>query len=166
MSEYVSTIIYICVFCIILELILPENKLKKYIGVLVSLVIILTLISPVLNLFESDSVVATISNAIDNVKSKIEVKEYDFSNIKNRIILSSTKENIEEDIALKCKEKFGLKYNISKVRITLTDTYLIRDIDIYVKNLPEVAMAGEIIDYIASSYNIQVSLINVIKENK
>jgi len=35
MSEYISTIIYICVFCIILELILPENKLKKYIGVLV-----------------------------------------------------------------------------------------------------------------------------------
>lgn len=164
MSEYISTIIYICVFCIILELILPENKLKKYIGVLVSLVIILTLISPVLNLFESESVVATISNAVDSIKSKIEVKEYDFRNVKNKIILSSTKENIQDEIASKCKEKFK-KYNISKVRIMLTEDYLISDIDIYVKNLPEVRVAGEIIDYVANTYNIQADLVNVIKEN-
>lgn len=163
MSEYISTIIYICVFCIILELILPENKLRKYIGVLVSLVIILALISPVLNLFESESVVATISNAVDSIKSKIEVKEYDFRNVKNKIILSSTRENIEEEIIAKCKEKFT-KYNVSKVRITLTDEYLIHDIDIYVKNLPEVSVAGEIIDYVAGTYNIQSDLINVIKE--
>ena len=39
MTQYVSTIIYICVFSIILELILPNNKLKKYVSVLVSLVI-------------------------------------------------------------------------------------------------------------------------------
>lgn len=166
MSEYISTIIYICVFCIILELMLPENKLKKYIAVLVSLVIILTLISPVLNLFESESVVTAISNAIDNVKTKIEVKEYDFSNVKNKIILSSTRENMEEEIIAKCKEKFGSKYGISKVKITLTDEYLIQDIDIYVKNLPEVRVAGEIIDYVSGIYNIQASLINVIKENE
>lgn len=164
MSEYISTIIYICVFCIILELILPENKLKKYIGVLVSLVIILTLISPVLNLFESESVVATISNAVDSIKSKIEVKEYNFGNVKNKIILSSTKENIQDEIASKCKERFQ-KYNISKVRITLTENYLIEDIDIYVKNLPEVRVAGEIIDYVSETYNIQADVINVIKEN-
>lgn len=166
MSEYISTIIYICVFCIILELILPENKLKKYIGVLVSMVIILTLISPVLNLFESENVIATISGAIEGVKSKVEVKEYNFIDVKNRIILSSTRENIEEEIASKCKEKFDAKYGISKVRITLTDDYLIDDIDIYVKNLPEVREAGEIIDYISGMYNIQAELINVIKENE
>ena len=165
MSEYISTIIYICVFCIILELILPENKLKKYIGVLVSLVIILTLISPVLNLFESESVVVTISNAVDSIKSKMEVKEYNFSNMKNKIILSSTKENIQKDILFKCKEKFT-KYNISKVKIRLTEDYLIEDVDIYVKNLPEVRVAGEIIDYVSGIYNIQSDLINVIKENQ
>ena len=32
MKEYASTIIYICIFAIILELILPDNKLKKYVG--------------------------------------------------------------------------------------------------------------------------------------
>ena len=166
MSEYISTIIYICVFCIILELILPENKLKKYIGVLVSLVIILTLISPVLNLFENEKVVATISAAIDNVKSKMEIKEYDFGDVKNKIILSSTRENLEKEIALKCKQKFDQQYGISKVRITLTENYLIDDIDIYVKSLPEVRSAGEIIDYVAGTYNIQADLINVIKEKE
>ena len=166
MGEYISTIIYICVFCIILELILPENKLKKYIGVLVSFVIILTLISPAMNLFESERVVATISNVVDSIKSKIEVKEYNFSDLKNSIILSSTKENMQDEIAAKCKEKFGTKYSIRKVKITLTDNYLIEDIDIYVENLPEVRVAGEIIDYVAGTYNIQSDLINVIKENE
>ena len=165
MTEYISTIIYICVFCVILELILPENKLKKYIGVLVSLVIILTLISPVLNLFESESVVATISSAVDSIKSKIEVKQYDFSNAKNRIILSSAKKNMENEIASNCKEKF-VKYNVSKVRISLTEDYLIEDVDVYIKKLPEVRMAGEIIDYVSGTYNIQADLINVIKENE
>ena len=165
MSEYISTIIYICVFCIILELILPENKLKKYVKVLVSLVIILTLISPILNLFENEHVIATISNAIENIQSKVDLKEYDFSNVQNRIILSSTKESIEQEILSKCKEKFGEKYSINKVKITLDNDFRISDIDIYVEHLEQVAFAGEIIDFIAGSYNIQADLINVIKEN-
>ncbi len=166
MSNYISTIIYICVFCIILELILPENKLKKYIGVLVSLVIILTLVSPLVNLFESEQVIATISEAVDSIKSKIEIKQYDFSNLKGRIIFSSTKENIEREIINSCTEKFSIKYEIRKVKINLTEDYIIQDIDIYVKKLPEVSMAGEIIDYVSKKYNISAELINVIREKE
>ena len=166
MRDYISTIIYICVFSIILELILPENKLKKYIGVLVSFIIILTLITPVFNLLESESVVATLSNAIDSVKSRIDVKDYDFGDVQNRIILFSTKENIEKEIAIKCKEKFDKKYEINKVKITLGEDYTLKNIDVYVKKIYEVAHAGEIIDYIAGNYNIQSGLINVIKEKE
>lgn len=166
MGEYISTVIYICVFCIILELILPENKLKKYISVLVSLVIILTLINPILNVIKNEDVVVTISQAIDGVKNKVEVKEYDFSSTKNKIILSATRKNIEEEIKCKCKEKFGEKYVVSKVKISLTDKYLIQDVDIYVGRLPEVSMAGEIIDYVSEMYNIESGLINIIKENE
>ena len=110
-------------------------------------------------------VIATLSNAIENIQSKVDVKEYDFSNVQNRIILSSTKESIEQEILSKCKEKFGEKYSINKVKITLDNDFRIDDIDIYVKKLEQVASAGEIIDYIAGSYNIQADIINVIKEN-
>jgi len=166
MSEYISTIIYICVFCIILELILPENKLKKYIGVLVSLVIILTLVNPILNIFESKNVIATISNAIENIQSKVELKEYDFSGIQERIIFSSSKENIEKRIFTECKTNFKNKFEITGVKISLENDYAIKEIDIYVKTLPGVSSAGEIIDFVSYSYNINTELINVIKENK
>lgn len=166
MTEYVSTIIYICIFSIILELILPDNKLKKYVSVLVSLVIILTLLSPIVNLIKSDNVLETISNAIDSIQSKVEIKEYDFNNLGNRLIFSSVKEDLEDEIYTKCKDKFESKFGINKVKISLTKEYTLEDIDIYVDRLGEIALAGEIIDFVANEYSIEASVINVIREEE
>ncbi len=164
MTEYISTIIYICIFSVILELILPENKLRKYVGVLVSLLIILTLISPIINLLENEQVIEVISSAIDNIQGKVQIKEYDFSNLQNKLIFSSVKEDIEDEIYTKCKEKWNTKFDVSKVKITLNDNYKIEDIDVYVNRLEEVASAADIIDYISYEYGIDASAINVIKE--
>ena len=164
MQQYLSTIIYICVFGIILELILPENKLKKYIGVLVSLIMILTFISPIIDVLQSEDVVSTISSTLEEIQSKVEVKEYDISGLQNKIVFSSTKESIEKDIYNSCKEKFSGKYEFDKVKISLNAKYTIEDIDIYVKGLQEVALAGEIIDYVANTYSLDATLINIIKE--
>ncbi|MBQ8044025.1 MAG: stage III sporulation protein AF [Clostridia bacterium] len=166
MQQYISTIIYICVFSVILQLILPDNKLKKYVGVLVSLIIILTLISPVIDVLKNDDVIAVISSTLDNIQSKVQVKEYDVPNLQNKIVLSATKEKLEEEIYTKCKEKFDLKFGINKVKIFLNEEYTIEDIDVYVKNLPEVAQAAEIIDYITSEYGIEAGAINVIREEE
>jgi len=164
MQEYISTIIYICIFSIILELILPENKLKKYVGVLVSLVIILTLASPVINVLETDNVVATISTAIENIQSKVDHKEYDFSNIGNKLIFSSVKEDLEDEIQAKCNDKFGSAFEVKKVKISLDEKYELKNIDVHVIKLPEVARAGEIIDFISNEYSIQASIIKVVRE--
>lgn len=164
MQQYISTIIYICIFSVILQLILPENKLKKYVGVLVSLIIILTLISPVIDILNNNTVVETISSTLDNIKSNAEIKDYSTINLDSKIVFSSAKKNIESEIYAKCKEKFDSKFGISKVKISLNAEYVVEDIDVYVNNLHEVAMAGEIIDYIAQEYQIKANLINVIKE--
>lgn len=164
MSEYISTIIYICIFIIILELILPDNKLKKYITVLCSLIIIITLVSPVINIIKDESVVATISKTLDNISSNIKVKEYDFSNLGNTLIFSSVKEDVEQDILTKCKDKFNGNYTVKKVRISLNEDYTLDEINVYVKNLEQVAFAGEIIDYIAEEYLVDSGLINIMSE--
>ncbi len=164
MKEYISTIIYVCIFSVILELILPENKLKKYVGVLVSLVIIITLISPVIDVLKNEDVIATISSTIEDIQGKVETKKYDFNNLQNRLIFSSVKEKLEEEIYAKCKERFGLRYGIKKVKITLDEEYKLENINIYVGNLPEVSLASEIIDYLSSSYEIDAGVINVIRE--
>ena len=164
MQQYISTIVYICIFSVILQLILPDNKLKKYVGVLVSLIVILTLISPVIDVLNNDAVVETISSTLDNIQSNIEIKERNTINLDSKIIFSSTKKKIENEIYTKCKEKFDSKFGIAKVKISLNAEYVVEYIDVYVNKLPEVAMAGEIIDYIATEYEIQADLINVIKE--
>ena len=164
MQQYISTIVYICIFSVILQLILPENKLKKYVGVLVSLIIILTLISPVIDVLNNDTVVETISSTLANIQSNVKIKENNTIDLDNKIVFSSAKKNIEKEIYTKCKEKFDSKFGISKVKILLNKEYVVEDIDVYVYKLPEVAMAGEIIDYIASEYKIEARLINIIKE--
>lgn len=166
MFEYISTIIYICIFSVILELILPSNKLKKYIGVLVSLLVILTLVSPIINVLKNENVIQVISSAVDEIQSKVTVKEYNFGNLQNSLIFSSVKEKLEDEIYTKCKEKYDIKYGISKVKISLDEQYKLEDIDIYVRKLEEVANAGEVIDFVAYEYEIAPSVINVIKEEK
>ena len=42
MKEYISTILYVSIFSIILELILPDNKIKKYINSLIGLLIVIS----------------------------------------------------------------------------------------------------------------------------
>lgn len=164
MSEYISTIVYICIFIIILELILPDNKLKKYISVLCSMIIIITLISPIINIIKDENVVATISKTLDSIGSNVKIKKYDFSNLENTLIFSSVKEDVEQDILTKCKYKFNGSYTVKKVRISLNEDYTLGEINVYVKNLEQVAFAGEIIDYIAGEYSIDSGLINIMSE--
>lgn len=164
MAEYVSTIIYISIFCIILELILPENKLKKYVSVLASLIILLNLISPIVNLIKNNEVVYTISETINKLEENVQVKQYDFNNLGNRLIFSSVRENLEEDIYTKCNNSINGKFKVSKVKINLTEEYMLKEINVYVQNLEEIAMAGEIIDYIADEYSVDSKIINIIKE--
>lgn len=164
MKEYISTIIYICIFSVILELILPDNKLKKYVNVLASLIVIMTLISPVVNVLNNNDVVEVISSTLDNIQDKTEVKEYNVSNIENRIIYSSVKEKLEEDIYTKCKQKWDKYFNIKKVEINLNKEYKLEEIQIYVCKISEVTSSAKLIDYISKEYEVNPRTIKVIKE--
>jgi len=166
MSEYISTIIYICIFSVILELILPNNKLRKYVGVLVSLLVILTLISPIISMLKNDNVTQVISSAIEDIQSKVQIQEYNFNNLQNRLIFSTVKEDLEEDIYKKLKEKHDSEFGVVKVKLSIDEEYKIKAIDVYVRCLEEVASAAKIIDFISYEYEIDARIINVIKEEK
>ena len=168
MTNYITTIIYISIFCIILELILPDNKLKKYIGVLISLVIILTLVSPLIDFFNEDRIVEVISKSIDDIKLNVKSKDnlsYDFSDYKGRVVLSRVKEKLESEILNGCKQKFKADFEISKVDISLNADYEITSINIYVKKVNEINSAYRIINFLEEEYNIKDFLIQVIEED-
>ena len=166
MKEYISTIIYICIFSIILELVLPDNKLKKYVGVLVSLVIILTLVTPVIDVLNEENVIQTISNTIETIQAntKIAATSYDFAALKDKTVLGSVKSSLEKELLDNCKEKFKAKVQISDVEINLDSNYEIASITLYSITKLDIVMVKEILSYLEDEYNIKDYLVEIVEE--
>lgn len=163
MKEYIATIIYICIFSIILELILPDNKMKKYIATLVSLLVILTIISPVFNFLKNENVKEVLSNSIEEITSKHKTDaSYDFASYKDKMVTNSTKEKIEQEILSNLRSKFQ-KLDITKVIIKLDEKYSLETVDVYLTKLSSVDTAKDIICHIVETYNVKDEIINVIK---
>lgn len=163
MKEYISTIIYISIFSIILELILPNNKLKKYISSLMGILVVLTISSPLVNFLKEENVVIAISNVIDEFNiTEQEMKSYDFSKEKNRIINNSVKSRLEQEILATCQNDLN-EFYIKDVSIKLNDEYIVKEINVTVNNIENVQDASKIINYITDTYNVQEQVINIIK---
>ena len=163
MKEYISTIIYVAIFSIILELILPNNKLKKYIAGLVGLLVLVVISSPVINFFKNENVIVALSNAVSEITTpNIEVKSYDFSKEKDRMVSSSVKELLEDEIKQAC-DNYLSEYKVSKVIIELDDEYKVVEINVTATNILDVEDARKIINYITDTYNVKEQVINIIK---
>lgn len=166
MKEYISTIIYICIFSVILELILPDNKLKKYVNVLVAIVVILTLISPVLNFLENEDVIQTVSSAVASIKSEVNIEEieYDFEDYKNKMIFNNVKSNLEEELYTSLKKEFKNLIQISGVEIELNDEYKIDKVIVTTGEFENLEVAKKIINFLKEEYNITDNIIEVAEE--
>ena len=142
---------------------MPNNKLKKYVGVLVSLIVLITLFKPVINLMNSNNVITTISNVLDGIRDTANIKynTYDYSNLKDRTIFGSVKENIEKELLTSCKEKFD-SLNITKVEVELDDSYKLNKVKVKAKNLEYVANASEVIEYLEKEFGLEGTLIEVV----
>lgn len=163
MKEYISTIIYVAIFSIILELILPNNKLKKYITALIGLLVVIVIASPVVNFLKDGDVIIALSNAIENVgTSQDTYPTYDFSKERDKIISSSVKEKLEDTIYESCVNKFP-NYIVIGTDIEIDEEYKVKEINIIVKNIDTVQDARKIINYITETYNVQEQIINIVK---
>ena len=76
MKEYVRTLIYISVFSIVLEIILPNTKLKKHISTMISILVVLVTISPVVKYIKQEDVLYTLSKAYSNIDITLENNKY------------------------------------------------------------------------------------------
>ena len=55
-KQYITSIIYISIVGILIELFVPKTNLKKYISACFSLIVIFTIISPIINVLKEDKV--------------------------------------------------------------------------------------------------------------
>lgn len=167
-KTYVEQLLYVSIFIVLVELILPKGNMKKYVYSISSIIIILLIISPIINNSAQvnirgaiDNVIQTISKATEN--SKVENKTVDFNDFKTSVITTSVKDKIEADI----KEKFlTIGLEVVGVEIDVTDKYTFDEMGISIKSLGKeenksVSKASEAISLIADSYKIENSKITI-----
>lgn len=162
MKEYIRTLIYVSVFSIILEIILPETKLKKYISTMISLLVVLVTISPIIKFIKNEDILAVISETYNSIDINIEDgKSYGNNEMySNEQIRLNTKRKLELDMLNKCNEK---GYLVNRVEVNLTNEYLISEVNIYISNIDTVNDAKKIINYIEDIYDLKKQVINIVK---
>lgn len=130
-SNYVETIITLIVAITIIELILPNNKNKKYVMFVCSVVIMLAVINPMLSILNSDF---NISSKIDEIQREMKLQEYNSAtnynldyNIYNTYI-----NNLKSNMETRLKD-IGYEVLDSQIKID-NDTYEPTEIEMKVKH--------------------------------
>lgn len=171
MQSYIQSLIYISIFVVIVELILPSSNLKRFVAVIVSLIVIITIISPIHNFANEDAmqnlnnVISAISNP-SNFQDKIESTDIDISKYSSKTILSRFKMNLEKLILKALKSDLKDNVSVDDVNIILDNKSQIQEIKIYISNIKEdnIQNITNILDGILSKYNVPKDLLTIIKK--
>ena len=68
-KSYINTLLCLGIFIKILQLIIPKNKSRKYIYSLTGIIMIITVISPIVNLLKNEKIEAGINQVLSNIDS-------------------------------------------------------------------------------------------------
>lgn len=161
-KTYINTILFSGILFVIIKLIVPNGKLKKYINVLIGVITIIIVFSPVITLVKNNNNLQA-SDILLNIASLdifnsnyTDLSSYDDVNKNN--VRESFKESVENDI----KEKIKKEANVdSNVTVNITDTYNIDSIDIKINSKSNI----DIPSYISNEYDIDKSKITVEEVN-
>lgn len=66
-KSIIYSIIYISIIGVLIELFVPQSKMKKYTTMLMVLLVIITLLSPLVSLLENDTISQAIAKAIQTI---------------------------------------------------------------------------------------------------
>lgn len=160
MREYIMTLIYISVFSIVLEVILPETKLKRYISSMIALTVIIVAMSSVIRFIKQEDVVSVLSNAYQNINLDFAGNWQQVEGSSEEQIKSSVKRKVELDILNRYNDN---EVFVNKVEVDLTDEYKIKEVNIYVSDIKTVNEAKDIMRSVTEDYDLKDGYINVIK---
>lgn len=171
MQQYIQGILYISIFIVIVELILPNSSLKKFITVIVSLIIIITVVSPIYN-FATNEVIEKVDDVInilsnpDDFSSIMDESDIDISEYSSKTILSRLKSSLEESILQSVSRDLTNVAEVDGVNINLDEKNHIEEITIYISNVKvdTIDEITEILDDIISKYNVPKNLLTIIKK--
>lgn len=168
-KAFVEQMIYISIVAILIEMILPKGRIKKYVHIILSLFVLLNIVSPIINVIADsdinktiDNVIATISGDLDI--SNVNVEEY--NSYKNTKVNQTLKSSLEKDLKAKLKDE-GV--TLIKVELQIDDKYIFDEIKVNIENLglfgeKKINKISETIEFIANEYEIEEGKVRIIEE--
>ena len=166
---YVEQIIYIAIFVLLLEIILPKGNTKKHVAVVISLVVLINIISPVFNVLRTGNMEDVLNNVVEAVSSnttkEVNSEVQAFSEYKNNLVTSEVESKMEQDIKNKIKK---LNVIVDKVKVVFEDEYTLRKIKVYVYPIDllgssKIGKISEILYVVSDEYGISTESIEIIE---
>ncbi len=158
-SEYAGTIVTLIVSMTVIELLLPNNKNKKYVMLVCSLIIMLSVINPILDFFHSDF---DISSKVSEIQKEMYQAEYSLSPNYNmeKDIYQTYIERLEDNMKERLKE---IGYDVLETKINVDQTtYEPSEIEMRVK-YTDGSIQPIVIDVFGSSQSNKIYEADMIK---
>jgi stage III sporulation protein AF len=118
LENWIISIVVIVMFLSLVDLVLPKNSLKKYAKLVMGLIVIIIIITPIFNLFNSKT---DINKLINDYTVKYDTKST--QNIKetneqlNNETINVFKDNLKKEIELSIYDNLKKKYKVNKMEI-------------------------------------------------
>lgn len=113
-SSWLKGIVVAIIISTIIELILPEGNIKKYIKTTMGIFLLLIIISPIINKLTGNNI--DITKYIEEQTGKLKYEEYNSTIDTNHYIETTYLKNIKEDITT---EMENLGYTVNNVEIQI-----------------------------------------------
>ena len=127
LKEFVVTLTTISIFIVAVELILPENSLKKYQNFILSLIVLAIMLTPIIKIFNSKKdLTREIHNAIDK---EFDIKQESF--YKGQTSTSFVIRRLEDN----CKNLLEEKFNDFKFTVSIDGKVNLETLEIDIKAL-------------------------------
>lgn len=182
-NEYIITLVTTIIFLTAIELIAPDNSMKKYIKFVLGLILVAILITPIISIFTKGEVeiLAQIDKFANETTSVANQNEYkDQKNKRNEEVKKNINKNTQKllcdefkgysfDVDIDCDidyDKVTYKVNSIKVGAQKEGVKIIEDVKIgnsteVTSNSKDVEGASEIISFLSDSFKVDKEKISL-----
>jgi stage III sporulation protein AF len=117
-KNWIISIVVIVMFLSLVDLVLPRNSLKKYAKLVMGLIVIIIIITPIFNLFDSKTDINKLINdytARYDTKSTQNVKKT--NDVLNVDTINVFKDNLKKEIEKSIYDNLKKKYKVTEIEI-------------------------------------------------
>ncbi|MBC8059254.1 MAG: stage III sporulation protein AF [Clostridiaceae bacterium] len=163
--NWVITICCTLFFITAVEMILPNNSMKKYAKFVLGLILITVIINPIIKIFNGDFNTAVYTsnlvNSMDDNSMKAATQRYKDENINSTLI------NFKENLKLSCEKSLKEKFPNNKFQVTIdasfdkkSELFKLKSIDVRTK----ISIKEQVILFLSDELKINKELVNVFNQ--